>query len=104
MFRIVKGDTVQVISGSEKGNRGKVIELTKDKNKVKVQGLNMVKRHVKPSQSNPEGGIIEKEAFLHISNVMIVDPKSDKPTRIGAGYDKDGKKVRVAQVSKEQLD
>ncbi|MGM0461943.1 MAG: 50S ribosomal protein L24 [Fibrobacterota bacterium] len=104
MFRIVRGDTVQVMTGAEKGSRGKVIELNKEKTRVKIEGLNIVKKHVKPSQKNPEGGIIEKEAFLHISNVMVVDPSSDKPTRIGAGTDKNGKKVRVATVSKEQLD
>ena len=103
-FRIKKDDLVQVITGEAKGSRGKVLEVDVKKNRVKVDGLNVVKRHTKPSQSNPQGGIVEKEAFMHISNVMLIDPKSDTPTRIGASILKDGKKVRIFQKSKEQVD
>lgn len=101
-FRVVKGDFVQVITGANKGVRGNVIEVNKAKTKVKVEGVAVVKKHQKPSQKNPQGGIVEKEAFIHISNVMIVDKKADAPTRIGAKIE-DGKKVRVSMKSKEQL-
>jgi len=103
-FRVVKGDLVQVISGEAKGHQGKVLEVDVKNSKVKVEGAKIVKRHTKPSQRNPQGGIVEKEAFLHISNVMVVDTKSGKPTRIGAKTLTDGKKVRISQKSKEQLD
>ncbi len=102
-FRVVKGDFVQVITGEEKNSQGKVIEVNKAKTKVKVEGLNVVKKHQKPSQKNPQGGIIEKEAFIHISNVMLVDKKAGAPTRMGAKFLDDGKKVRVSKKSKEQL-
>ncbi len=103
-FRIVKGDLVQVITGEAKDSRGKVIDVDLKKNRVKVEGVNVIKRHTKPSQTNPQGGIVEKEAYIHMSNVMLVDPKSDKPTRIGAKFLNDGKKVRVSSKSKEQVD
>ncbi len=103
-FRIKNGDLVQVITGEDKGSRGKVIEVDTKKNRVKVEGVNVIKRHTKPSQMDPQGGIIEKEASLHISNVMLVDTKSDKPTRIGAKFLSDGKKVRVSATSKELVD
>ncbi len=102
-FRIVKGDLVQVITGESKGSRGKVIDVDLKKNRVLVEGVNVIKRHTKPSQSNPQGGIVEKEAYIHMSNVMLIDPKSDKPTRIGAKVLSDGKKVRVSSKSKEQV-
>jgi large subunit ribosomal protein L24 len=103
-FRIKNGDLVQVITGEDKGSRGKVIEVDTKKNRVKVEGVNVIKRHTKPSQMDPQGGIIEKEASLHMSNVMLVDTKSDKPTRIGAKFLSDGKKVRVSAKSKELID
>jgi len=103
-FRVKIGDLVQVITGEAKGSRGTILEVDLDKNRVKVEGLNVVKRHTKPSQTNPQGGIIEKEAFINMSNVMIVDKKSDTPVRIGAAILTDGKKVRVSHKTKEQLD
>ncbi len=103
-FRVVKGDLVQIISGEDNGSRGKVVEVDMKKSRVRVEGVNVVKRHTKPSQTNPQGGIVEKEGFIHISNVMLVDPKTDKPTRIGSKVLNDGKKVRVSAKSKEQVD
>lgn len=103
-FRVKNGDLVQVITGEAKGSRGTIIEVDLNKNRVKVEGINVVKRHTKPSQTNPQGGIIEKEAFINMSNVMIVDKKSDAPVRIGATILADGKKVRVSHKTKEQLD
>ncbi len=103
-FRIVKGDLVKVISGESKGETGKVIAVEVKKDRVKVEGVNIVKKHQKPSYQNPQGGIIEKEAYIHISNVMILDPKSNTPTRIGAKILDDGKKVRISTKSKELLD
>ena len=96
------GDQVEVIAGREKGRRGKILRLLKDKDRVLVEGINKVKRHVKPTQSNPQGGIVEKEISLHISNVMVVDPKSNKPTRVGKKLEK-GKWIRVARKSGAEL-
>ena len=97
-MRIKKGDKVVVIAGSNKGKEGIVTSvLTKD-NKVIVGGVNMVKKHSKPNQAQPEGKIIEKEAPIHISNVALVDPKTNKPTKVGYKVE-NGKKVRVAKKS-----
>jgi len=82
MDRIRKGDTVVVIAGKEKGKRGKVLRIIKKTNRVVVERIMMVKRHTKPSQRNPQGGIVEKEGSVHISNVMPLDPGSDKATRV----------------------
>ena len=82
MDRVRKGDTVAVITGKEKGKRGKVLHVVTKKNRVVIEGLMMVKRHTKPSQQNAQGGIIEKEGSIHLSNVMLIDPGSDKPTRV----------------------
>ena len=80
-IKIKKGDTVQVVGGNDKGKSGKVLEVIKEKNRVIVEGANMVTKHVKPSASNPEGGINNTEAGIHISNVMLIDPASGKPAR-----------------------
>lgn len=82
-FHVRSGDTVTVIAGDSKGKTGVITKVIREKNRAIVGGLNIVKKHVKPSQQNPEGGIIEKEASIHISNLMLVDPKSGKATRIG---------------------
>lgn len=103
-FKIKKNDEVVVLSGKNKGQRGIVVKVITDKKRVLVAGLNMVKRHERQSQVNPSGGIVEKEASIHISNVAYVDPKEDKPTKIGYKVLKDGKKVRVARKSGEILD
>jgi large subunit ribosomal protein L24 len=97
--RIKKDDQVVVIAGRDKGTRGKVLKVLRDKDKVLVEGVGRVKKHQKPNQQNQQGGIIEKELPIHISNVMLVDAKTDKPSRVRAGKDADGKKVRVTVKS-----
>ena len=98
-LRVKTGDTVIVIAGKEKGKKGKVIATYPKKDRVVVEGLNLVKRHTKPSQNNPQGGIITKEAAIHVSNVMLVDPESGKPTRTKMVVQEDGTKVRTAVKS-----
>ncbi|MDF1611012.1 MAG: 50S ribosomal protein L24 [Stygiobacter sp.] len=107
-MKIKKNDNVIVISGNYKGKTGKVLKVFKDKDRVIVEGVNIRKRHTKPSQKNPQGGITEKEAPIHVSNVMIVDPKTGKGTRIGKKIildDKTGKRksVRISKSSGEML-
>lgn len=101
---IKKEDTVQVITGSEKGKKGRVLAVLTDKHKVLVERVRMVKRHMKPSKQYQQGGIIEKEAPMQMSNVMLVCPKCEKPTRIGALMLENGKKVRVCKKCKEVMD
>ena len=102
-FRIRRGDNVVVLSGRERGKRGKVLRVLRKDARVLVQGVNMVRRHTRPSPQNP-GGVLEKEAPVHISNVAITDPKLGKPTRVGFTRLEDGRKVRVAKRSGEVLD
>ncbi len=102
-FKIKKGDKVTVITGRDKGKTGEVLRIDTKKSRVLVQGVNMIKRHQGPSQTNP-GGIIEKEASLHVSNVAHIDPKSDRPTRIGYRVDDGDRKVRYAKRSGELID
>ncbi len=102
-MRIKKGDEVTVITGKEKGKKGSVLKVLRKDGRVLVQGVNMVKRHTRPSAQGA-GGIIEKEATLHVSNVAIVDPKSGEPTRIGYRFLDDGRKVRFARRSGEIID
>lgn len=102
-FKIRKGDSVVVRTGRDKGKRGDVLKVIPAESRVIVQGVNMVKRHTKPSQAGP-GGIVEKEAPIHISNVAHVDPKDDKATRIGFRVLDDGRKVRFAKRSGEVVD
>jgi large subunit ribosomal protein L24 len=97
-FKIKKGDQVVVTTGREKGKTGEVIEVRPSESRVIVQGVNMVTKHVRPSQTNA-GGIEKKEAPLHISNVAHVDPVSGKPTRVGFEINKDGSKTRIARRS-----
>jgi large subunit ribosomal protein L24 len=94
-MKIRKGDRVKVISGNYKGQEGTVLRVEPEKNRVVVQGLNLRKRHMKPSQTNPEGGILQFEAPIHASNVMLVDPSTGEPTRIRARANADGSKDRV---------
>ena len=102
-FKIKKGDKVVVTTGRDKGKQGEVLRVLRAEERVLVQGVNMVKRHTAPSQMSP-GGIVEKEAPLHISNVAHIDPKSNKPTRVGYKIDKDGRKTRIAKRSGEAID
>ena len=101
--KIKKGDRVVVLTGKDKGRSGQVLQVMPKDNRVLVSGVNMVKRHTKPSQGDPNGGIKSKEASLHISNVAFIDPKSGAPTRVGFKIDGD-KKVRVALKSGEVID
>lgn len=101
--RIKKGDTVVVTRGKNRGKRGKVLKVLRDKDRVIVEKVNMVKKHSKPSQANPTGGIVEREGSLAMSSVMPVDPKTNKPTRVGFKVLENGTKVRVARGSGEQL-
>ena len=102
-FKIRKGDRVTVITGRDKGKTGDVLRVLRKENRVLVQGVNMVKRHQGPTQMNA-GGIVDKEAPLHISNVALIDPKSDRPTRVGYRIEEAGRKVRVARRSGEVID
>lgn len=103
-LQIKKDDKVIVIAGRDKGNTGTVLKVLREEGRVLVEGVNRVKRHQKPTPKQPEGGIIEKEAPIHLSNVALVDSKSDSATRIRMGTDKDGRKVRVAAKSGTVLD
>ena len=102
-LKIKKGDKVVVLTGRDKGRTGEIVKSLPRENRVIVQGINMIKRHTRPSQTHG-GGIVEKEASIHVSNVAIVDPKENKPTRIGFKTLDDGRKVRVARRSGEVID
>lgn len=102
-LKIRKGDLVQVIAGNSKGIQGKVLEVSVKSNRVIVEGANIVSKHTKPNATNPNGGIIKKEASIHISNVAYVDPKSGKPTRIGRKLNSDNKLIRIAKKSGEEI-
>ena len=103
MNKIKKGDTVVVLSGKDKGKTGSVLQMVTKTDRVLVSGVNLVKRHTRQSQTS-EGGIITKEAPLHISNVALADPKDGKPTRVGIKTDDNGKKVRFAKRSGDLID
>lgn len=93
MLRIKKGDSVKVVSGTYKGQTGRVLKLIKDKDRLLVEGINKVKKHTKPSQENPQGGIVEKELSIHISNLMLLD--KNNPIKVGFKVSENGKKVRI---------
>ena len=101
-LHVKKGDTVVIISGKEKGKQGEIIAVDIKKERVTVKGLNLVKRHTKPSQANPQGGIIEKEGTIHVSNVMVLDPEQKVPTRTKK-VEENGSLVRVAVKSGAKL-
>ena len=101
---IKKNDTVSVITGKEKGKKGRVISVDPARNRILIERINLIKRHMKPSKRYAQGGIIEKEAPLHVSNVMLVCPKCGKPTRIGNAILSDGKKVRICKKCKEVIE
>ncbi len=102
-MHVKKGDKVMVISGKDKGKTGVILSSFPKKDRVLVEGVNIIKKHSKPSQMNPQGGIINQEAPIHVSNVMPIDPKTGEPTRVGI-KEVDGKKVRYAKKSGEVLD
>jgi large subunit ribosomal protein L24 len=104
-MRIRKNDLVEVITGRDKGKRGKVLVVLPDKGRLLVQGVNFIKRHTRPNpQKNIKGGIAEREAPIHVSNVMIVSPEDDKRTRIGSRLMPDGRKARIGRRGGEVLD
>lgn len=103
-IRIRKKDTVLVIAGKNKGKRGKVLRVDREAGRAIVEGVNMVKRHQRPTATFRQGGIVEKEAPIHISNLMLVDPKANEPTRVQMKVLEDGRRVRVAKKSGEILD
>ncbi len=100
-MKIKKGDSVQIISGNDAGKTGRVIKVFPSKEKIIVEGLNMVKKHARPTQENPQGGIMEKEAAIHVSNVMLA--LGNQPTRIGFRILDDGKKVKFSKKSGEVI-
>ena len=102
-FKIKKGDRVVVVSGRDRGKQGEVLRVERKDDRLVVQGINMVKRHSRPAAGNP-GGIIDKEAPIHISNVAHLDPSTSRPTRVGYKFLDDGRKVRFAKRSGEVLD
>ncbi|MFK7810963.1 MAG: 50S ribosomal protein L24 [Maribacter sp.] len=101
-LKIKTGDTVRIVAGDHKGTEGKVMRVDIEKNKAIVEGANMVSKHEKPSAKNPQGGIVQKEAFIHVSNLALLDTKSGETTRVGYEV-KDGKKVRVSKKSNEVI-
>ena len=102
-LHIKKGDTVFVNSGEDKGKTGRILEVFIDNKRAIVEGVNLVSKHTKPNAKSPQGGIIKKEASIHISNLNVVDPKSGKPTRIGRKKNADNKLVRYAKKSGEEI-
>ena len=102
-LHIRKGDTAIVIAGNDKGKKGKVLEVIREKNRAIIEGVNMITKHVKPSANNPEGGIERTEAPLHISNIMLVDPSSGETTKIGRKLNDEGKLQRFSKKTGELI-
>lgn len=102
-LHIKVGDSVIVVAGTDKNKEGKILSIDRKKDRAIVEGANMITKHVKPNASNPQGGIEKREAGLHISNLMVKDPKDGKPTRVGRKLDENGKLVRYAKKSGEVL-
>jgi large subunit ribosomal protein L24 len=104
-MKIKKGDNVEVIAGKDAGKRGRVLRVDRDRDRVVIEGVAMIKRHTRPNpQKKIQGGIVEREAAIHVSNVMVVSPDSGRPTRIGYKVLDDGRKVRVSKVDGAILD
>lgn len=103
-MHIKQGDNIVVIAGKEKGKKGKVLRVSPTQNRAIVEALNMAKHHERPSRSNPQGGILEKEAPLHASNLMLICPKCNRPTRVGHTALEDGAKVRTCKKCSEIVD
>ena len=102
-LHIKKGDTVTVISGESKGQKGKVLEIFAEKQRAIIEGANMVSKHTKPNSENPQGGIVKQEAPIHISNLMVIDPSTGDATRIGRKENDKGKLVRYSKKSGEEI-
>ncbi len=102
-LHIKKGDSVVVITGESKGQKGRVLDVDRDKNRAIVEGVNTVSKHTKPNAKSPQGGILKKEAPINISNLMLVDPASGKPTRIGRRLNDKNKLVRYSKKSGEEI-
>jgi large subunit ribosomal protein L24 len=102
-MHVVKNDTVKILTGKYKGKIGKVLKVFPKENRIIVEGVNIIKRHTKPSQKNQQGGIVEKEGSINVSNVIIIDPKTNEPTRVGYKYLEDGSKVRISRKTGEIL-
>lgn len=102
-LHIKKDDTVIVITGESKDQRGRVLEIYRKKQRVLVEGVNIISKHTKPDAQNPQGGIVKKEAPVHISNLMLIDPSSGEPTRIGRKYNDNKKLVRYSKKSGEEI-
>lgn len=98
------GDTVQVIAGSDKGKTGEIIQILRKEDRVIVEGVNMVTKHIKPSQTDPEGGIVTREAPIHVSNVAYYDSKAKQTVKIGYAFDEEGKKYRINKKTGKALD
>jgi large subunit ribosomal protein L24 len=101
-YKVKKGDTVIVIAGDDKGKKGRILEMLTSRNRAVVEGVNMVSKHTKPTSKYPQGGIIKKEAAIHLSNLMVTD-STGNPTRIGRRQDDKGKLVRYAKSNDELL-
>jgi large subunit ribosomal protein L24 len=102
-LHIKKGDTVMVVTGESKGQKGRVLEIDRKKDRAIVEGVNMVSKHTKPNSKAPQGGIVKKEAPIHLSNLMLMDPTSGKPTRIGKKLNEKNKLVRYSKKSGEEI-
>ena len=102
-FKVKKGDTVKVLAGESKGSTGRIVRVMPKMNRVVVEGVNMIKKHQKPSAASPQGGIVEIEAPIHISNVSLIDPSTNETTRVGRKFDDNGNIVRYAKKSGEVL-
>ena len=102
-LKIKKGDQVAVISGESKGQKGRVLVVDREKERAVVEGVNLVSKHTKPNSKSPQGGILKKEAPVHISNLMVVDPASGKPTRVGRRLNDKNKLVRYSKKSGEEI-
>jgi large subunit ribosomal protein L24 len=103
-LRLKKNDMVKVVAGEHKDRTGRIIRINPDKKIAYVENLNMVKRHTKPNPKNQQGGIVQKEAGIHLSNLMLLDAKNSEPSRIGTRILEDGRRVRYSKKSKELLD
>lgn len=102
-LHLKKGDQVRIITGNDKGKEGKVLQVLPDKMRAFVEGANIITKHTKPNAQNPNGGIVKQEAAIHISNLMVIDPKSGKPSRVGRRLNDDGKLERYAKKSGEVI-